>query len=76
MATDTSIVGDIAERYGLALYELADEAKCLDVVAGDLADLKHLIVDSEALAKLLRKRRLPWLQLKSGRSGKPPIWRA
>ncbi|HCP00834.1 MAG TPA: F0F1 ATP synthase subunit delta, partial [Rhodospirillaceae bacterium] len=40
MAADTSVVGDIAERYGLALYELADEAKCLDEVAGDLTDLK------------------------------------
>ncbi|MBT7362066.1 MAG: F0F1 ATP synthase subunit delta, partial [Rhodospirillaceae bacterium] len=54
MAADTSVVGDIAERYGLALYELADEAKCLDEVAGDLTDLKQLIADSEELTKLLR----------------------
>ena len=54
VAADTSVVGDIAERYGLALYELADEAKCLDEVASDLADLKELIADSEELTKLLR----------------------
>jgi F-type H+-transporting ATPase subunit delta len=54
VAADTSVVGDIAERYGLALYELADEAKHLDEVAGDLADLKELIADSEELTKLLR----------------------
>ena len=54
MATDTSVVSDIAERYGLALYELADEAKCLDDIAGDLSDLKQLIADSDDLTKLLR----------------------
>ncbi|MEL0144006.1 MAG: F0F1 ATP synthase subunit delta, partial [Alphaproteobacteria bacterium] len=46
MAAETSVVGDIAERYGLALYELADEAKCLDQVASDLESLKTLITDS------------------------------
>ena len=54
MAAKTSVVGDIAERYGLALYELADEAKCLDEVAGDLESLKSLITDSADLDKLLR----------------------
>jgi F-type H+-transporting ATPase subunit delta len=54
VAAETSVVGDIAERYGLALYELADEAKCLDEVAGDLESLKTLITDSADLDKLLR----------------------
>jgi len=54
VAADTSVVGDIAERYGLALYELADEAKSLDEVAEDLTDLKQLIADSDELTKLLR----------------------
>jgi F-type H+-transporting ATPase subunit delta len=54
VAAETSVVGDIAERYGLALYELADEAKCLDQVAGDLESLKTLITDSADLDKLLR----------------------
>ncbi|MBS27874.1 MAG: F0F1 ATP synthase subunit delta [Alphaproteobacteria bacterium] len=54
MAANRSVVGDIAERYGLALYELADEAKCLDEVAADLTDLKQLIAESDDLDKLLR----------------------
>lgn len=48
------MVGDIAERYGLALYELADEAKCLDEVADDLTALRELIAESDDLDKLLR----------------------
>lgn len=54
MAAKASIVGDIAERYGLALYELADEAKSLDAVASDLESLKALIAESDDFAKLLR----------------------
>jgi F-type H+-transporting ATPase subunit delta len=54
VAASQSVVGDIAERYGLALYELADEAKSLDEVAGDLESLKALIAESDDLAKLLR----------------------
>lgn len=54
VAAETSVVGDIAERYGLALYELADEAKSLDDVAGDLESLKALIAESADLDKLLR----------------------
>ena len=54
MAAKTSVVGGIAERYGLALYELADETKSLDEVAGDLESLKSLIAESSDLEKLLR----------------------
>jgi F-type H+-transporting ATPase subunit delta len=54
VAAETSVVGDIAERYGLALYELADEAKCLDEVANDLGALRDLIAESGDLDKLLR----------------------
>ena len=54
MAANASVVGDIAERYGLALYELADEAKSLDEVASDLDSLKALIAESDDLSKLLR----------------------
>lgn len=54
MAANGSVVGDIAERYGLALYELADEAKSLDEVASDLDSLKALIAESDDLSKLLR----------------------
>lgn len=54
MAAETSIVGDIAQRYGLALYELADEARSLDEVASDMESLKALIAESDDLSKLLR----------------------
>ena len=54
MAANASVVGNIAERYGLALYELADEAKSLDEVASDLESLKALIAESDDLTKLLR----------------------
>lgn len=54
VAAKASVVGDIAERYGLALYELADEAKSLDDVASDLESLKALIAESDDFAKLLR----------------------
>ena len=54
VAAKVSVVGDIAERYGLALYELADEAKSLDDVASDLESLKALIAESDDFAKLLR----------------------
>jgi F-type H+-transporting ATPase subunit delta len=54
VAANASVVGNIAERYGLALYELADEAKSLDEVASDLESLKALIAESDDLTKLLR----------------------
>lgn len=53
MATNTGVVGDIAERYALALYELADEAKSLDAVAEDLSSLKSLVAESADLRKLI-----------------------
>jgi len=54
VAAETSVVGDIAERYGLAVYELADEAKSLDEVASDLESLRTLIAESDDLTKVLR----------------------
>ena len=53
MAADSGVVGNIAQRYGLALYELADEGKNLDDVARDLESLKGLIAESSDLEKLL-----------------------
>lgn len=54
MATNSSVIGGIAGRYAAALYELADEGKALDPVAGDLSALKGLIAESPDLAKLVR----------------------
>lgn len=52
MATETT--GLIAERYASALYELADEAKALDQVAGDLRALKAMMASSQDLVRLIR----------------------
>jgi F-type H+-transporting ATPase subunit delta len=54
VATNSSVIGGIASRYAAALYELADEGKALDSVAGDLSALKSLIVESADLANLIR----------------------
>ena len=44
----------LAGRYATALYELADETKCLDVIAADLTTLRQLITESADLARLVR----------------------
>ena len=45
--------GLIAERYASALYDLADGAKALDQVAGDLRELKRMVAGSSDLARLI-----------------------
>jgi F-type H+-transporting ATPase subunit delta len=50
----TKTTGLIAERYASALYELADDAKALDQVAGDLRALKAMMAASSDLVRLLR----------------------
>lgn len=54
MASEFSGLSGIAERYATALYELADEAKSLDAVAGDLRGLKGAIDSSDDLRRFLR----------------------
>ena len=55
MASESSgLTSGIAERYATALYDLADEAKALDAVAGDLRRLKDLIDGSDDLRRFLR----------------------
>ncbi len=54
MATETSVIGGIADRYATALYDLADSAKALDDVATDLGALKRMIGDSRDLSQLVR----------------------
>ena len=54
MATEASVIGGIAARYAAALYELADDARALDAVAGDLTALRELIAESADLEKLVR----------------------
>lgn len=45
--------GAIADRYATALFELAEQDKALDQVAGDLKRLKAMIAESADLRRLL-----------------------
>jgi F-type H+-transporting ATPase subunit delta len=54
VASAATGAGGLAERYALALYELADEQKSLDLVADDLKSLRALIAESADLRRLIR----------------------
>ncbi len=59
MASESPILTGLAGRYATALYELAEEAKALDQVAGDLANLKKAIADSADLRRLVSSPLIP-----------------
>jgi F-type H+-transporting ATPase subunit delta len=44
----------LAERYAAALFDLADERRALDAVAGDLRELRAMVQGSGDLVRLLR----------------------
>ncbi len=54
MASEAAGTKGLAERYAVALYDLADEQKALDPVAGDLRALRALLDDSADLRRLIR----------------------
>ena len=54
MAAETTGLSGIAGRYAHALYELAEEGRELDAVAGDLRILTAMIEASEDLRRLTR----------------------
>lgn len=54
MAKESSGLSGAATRYAAALYELADEAKAIDAVAGDLRRLSDLIKGSDDLRRFIR----------------------
>jgi len=54
VASEAAGTKGLAERYAVALYDLADEQKALDPVAGDLRALRALIDDSADLRRLIR----------------------
>ena len=54
MAAKAKGVSGLAERYAVALFDLADERKALDAVAGDLRSLRGLLRDSADLSRLIR----------------------
>ncbi len=54
VASNTPGEGGLATRYAAALFDLADQAKALDTVAGDLKSLKAALAASEDLRRLVR----------------------
>ncbi len=54
VASEATGVSGLAERYALALFELAEERKALDAVAEDLRGLRALTDESADLRRLIR----------------------
>lgn len=54
MASKSSGVSGLAERYAAALFDLADEQKALDEVAGDLQRLRGMLRESADLRRMVR----------------------
>jgi F-type H+-transporting ATPase subunit delta len=54
VASEAKGVTGLAERYGAALFDLADERKELDAVAGDLQALRGMLRDSGEFRRLIR----------------------
>lgn len=54
MASQSGSRSGIAERYASALYDLADEQKALDQVAGDLRGFQKGMEESEDLRRLVQ----------------------
>jgi F-type H+-transporting ATPase subunit delta len=54
VASEAKGVTGLAERYGVALFDLADERKELDAVAGDLLALRAMLRDSAEFRRLIR----------------------
>ncbi|HEX3881716.1 MAG TPA: F0F1 ATP synthase subunit delta [Stellaceae bacterium] len=54
MASKATGVSGLAERYAAALFELADERRELDAVAGDLRAMRAMLHDSADLSRLVR----------------------
>jgi F-type H+-transporting ATPase subunit delta len=54
VAAEAKGVSGLADRYAAALFDLADERKDLDRVAGDLRSLRAMLRDSADLRRLIR----------------------
>ncbi|HEY3912716.1 MAG TPA: F0F1 ATP synthase subunit delta [Stellaceae bacterium] len=54
MASETTGVSALAERYAAALLEIAEERRALDEVASDLRQLRAMLATSRDLARLMR----------------------
>lgn len=53
MASGVTGISEITGRYAAALFELADENKQLDEVAGDLRDIKAMLAESADLRRMV-----------------------
>jgi len=54
LASETTGVSGLAERYAAALFDIADERRTLDEVASDLRQLREMLAASVDLSRLLR----------------------
>ena len=54
MAGESTGISGLAERYAAALFELADERRALDAVAGDLRELRAMLGGSPDLTRMVR----------------------
>jgi F-type H+-transporting ATPase subunit delta len=54
LAAESTGISGLAERYAAALFELADEGHALDVVAGELRELRAMLTSSGDLMRLVR----------------------
>ena len=54
LASETTGVSGIAERYAAALFDIADERRMLDEVASDLRQLRTMLAASLDLSRLMR----------------------
>jgi F-type H+-transporting ATPase subunit delta len=54
VASDTTGVSALAERYATALFDIADERRALDEVASDLRQLRAMLAASVDLKRLVR----------------------
>jgi F-type H+-transporting ATPase subunit delta len=54
LASETTGVSALAERYAAALFEIAEERRVLDEVASDLRQLRAMLAESVDLMRLVR----------------------
>src|SRR6516164_654045 len=54
LASETTGVSGLAERYAAALFDIADERRMLDEVASDLRQLRAMLAASADLSRLVR----------------------
>jgi len=54
LASETTGVSGLAERYAAALFDIADERRMLDEVATDLRQLRTMLAESVDLSRLVR----------------------